>query len=235
MPVSPGDLAKAVHDAVAAGASDVHLHPKHHRGPHAGRDSLHPDAVAAAVEAVRRSTPQVTVGVTTGAWVEPDPVRRRRLIGSWYVLPDHASVNFHEPGAVDLARTLIAKSIGVEAGLFTGTNGIDVFRASGLAPEVLRVLVEVVETESEAGSSAGRHLVDQVIDFGPPVLLHGEDGSAWPVFDLACHLGLHTRIGLEDVLTYPNGRPAPDNASLITEAVRRCAALTADRPAPPDR
>jgi uncharacterized protein (DUF849 family) len=52
-----------------------------------------------------------------------------------------------------------------------------------------------------------------------PVLLHGEDGSAWPVLRHAVRLGLDTRVGLEDTLVLPDGRPAPDNAALVRAAL----------------
>lgn len=150
--MSPAALAAAARQAVAAGAEDVHVHPK----TPCGQDSLAPRVVAAAVEAIR-AVVDVPVGVTTGAWAEPDPVRRVTRVGSWTVLPDHASVNWHEPGA---------------------------------AP-------------------------------GRPVLLHGQDGGAWPVLRLAGTLGLDTRIGLEDTLLLPDGGPARDNAQLIRAAAAR--------------
>ncbi|WP_455711960.1 3-keto-5-aminohexanoate cleavage protein [Streptomyces decoyicus] len=53
---------------------------------------------------------------------------------------------------------------------------------------------------------------------GRPVLLHGEDGGAWPVLRLAAVLGLATRIGIEDTLLLPDGRPATGNAQLVATA-----------------
>ncbi|HEY1572970.1 MAG TPA: 3-keto-5-aminohexanoate cleavage protein [Pseudonocardiaceae bacterium] len=89
LPVSPGELALAAAQAVAAGAEDIHLHPKDSAGHH----SLEPQAVAAAVTAVRDAVPAgVRIGVTTGAWAVPDVERRVASVRSWTVLPDHASV-----------------------------------------------------------------------------------------------------------------------------------------------
>jgi uncharacterized protein (DUF849 family) len=56
---------------------------------------------------------------------------------------------------------------------------------------------------------------------GLPILLHGEEGSTWPVFDLAVELGLDSRIGLEDTLLLPDGSTAPGNAALVRAAVER--------------
>ena len=218
LPVSPNDLATAAAGAVAAGAVDVHLHPK----TPDGADSLDPDVVAAAVSAVRAAVPGVPVGVTTGAWTEPAPARRADLVRAWPVLPDHASVNWHEEGAEKVAETLLARGIGVEAGVFSGTfSGTDaaaLFRASPFAPRVLRVLAEVTDTDPATAAGTAAALLAEL---GPgPVLLHGEDGGAWPVLALAAARGLATRVGLEDVLVLPDGRTPTDNADLVRAARR---------------
>jgi uncharacterized protein (DUF849 family) len=219
LPVSPTDLATAAAGAVAAGAADVHLHPK----TPDGADSLDPDVVAAAVSAVRTAVPGVPVGVTTGAWTEPDPARRADLVRAWTVLPDHASVNWHEDGAEKVAETLLARGIGVEAGVFSGTDAAARLRASSLAPRVLRVLAEVTDTDpATAADTATALLAELLAELVPgPVLLHGEDGGAWPVLALAAARGLDTRVGLEDVLVLPDGRTPVDNADLVLAARRR--------------
>jgi uncharacterized protein (DUF849 family) len=70
--------------------------------------------VAAALEAIRTACRSTPVGVSTGAWIVPDADQRRALIGAWEVLPDFAGVNFHEPGALEVARLLLSKGIAVE-------------------------------------------------------------------------------------------------------------------------
>ncbi|MGI5256942.1 3-keto-5-aminohexanoate cleavage protein [Streptomyces angustmyceticus] len=223
VPMSPAALADAARQAVAAGADDVHVHPK----TPCGRDSLAPSVVAAALEAVRAAV-DVPVGVTTGAWAEPDPVRRAERIASWTVLPDHASVNWHEPGAEAVAAALLARGVGVEAGLWSGTDGAAAFARSPHAPRVLRVLAEVTDTAAGSARTTARALLAAVAAAAPgrPVLLHGQDGGVWPVLRLAGELGLDTRIGIEDTLLLPDGRPAVSNAQLILAAT----ALTRGRP-----
>jgi hypothetical protein len=56
-------------------------------------------------------------------------------------------------------------------------------------------------------------------DLGVPVLLHGEEGGAWPVLEYAMGLNIDTRIGFEDVLVLPDGRPAASKAELISAAL----------------
>ncbi|GGW91327.1 hypothetical protein GCM10010353_03240 [Streptomyces chryseus] len=218
VPVTPGAMAEAAVAAVAAGACDVHVHPK---SP-CGEDTLSPRAVAAALTAIRAALPAtVPVGVTTGAWAEPDPRRRAEQVRAWTVLPDHASVNWHEPGAEEVAAALMERGVGVEAGLWSGTDGVRRFLASPLAPRVLRVLAEVTDTDPATAETSARALLAELGDArGMSVLLHGEDGGAWPVLRLARALGLATRTGLEDTLLLPDGRPAPSSAELVRAALR---------------
>ncbi|MFD5100359.1 3-keto-5-aminohexanoate cleavage protein [Streptomyces albidochromogenes] len=218
VPVTPGAMAEAAVAAVAAGANDVHVHPK---SP-CGDDTLSPRAVAAALTAIRAALPAtVPVGVTTGAWAEPDPRRRAEQVRAWTVLPDHASVNWHEPGAEEVAAALLERGVGVEAGLWSGTDGVRRFLASPLAPRVLRVLAEVTDTDPATAESSARALLAELGGArGAPVLLHGEDGGAWPVLRLARALGLATRTGLEDTLLLPDGRPACSSAELVRAALR---------------
>ncbi|MEU7168906.1 3-keto-5-aminohexanoate cleavage protein [Streptomyces morookaense] len=217
LPVTPAELAEAARAAVAAGAQDVHLHPKRPDGT----DTLAPDAVAGAVEAVRAAVPGIPVGVTTGAWSEPDARRRAALVRSWTVTPDHASVNWHEDGADLVAEALCDKGVAIEAGIFSGTDAPSRFRTSPFAGRVLRVLAEVMDTDPHSAPATAERLLRELgPDLPAPVLLHGQDGGAWPVLRMAMERGLATRIGLEDVLHTPEGAPAPDNAALVRAAAR---------------
>jgi uncharacterized protein (DUF849 family) len=211
VPLTPESMAESAAEAVAAGATDIHVHPK----TPCGRDTLSPRVLAETLSAIRARVP-VPVGVTTGAWAEPDPAARLERIRSWTVLPDHASVNWHEPGAEEVAALLLELGVAVEAGIWSGTDGAERFAASPLGPEVLRVLAEVTDTDpSSAVASARGLLSDLGAAQGRPVLLHGEDGGAWPVLRLAGELGLATRVGVEDVLRLPAGRLAGSNAELV--------------------
>ncbi|MEU8528753.1 MULTISPECIES: 3-keto-5-aminohexanoate cleavage protein [Streptomyces] len=217
VPMSPGAMAASAAAAVAAGAADVHVHPK----TPCGRDTLSPRVLAQVLPAIR-SAVSVPLGVTTGAWAEPDPVRRVERVRAWTVLPDHASVNWHEPGAEELAAALLDRGVAVEAGLWSGTDGPSRFLRSPLAPHVLRVLAEVTDRDPATAVGTARALLSELgTAHGRPVLLHGEEGAAWPVLDLALASGLDTRIGLEDTLVLPDGTPARSNAELVAEAGAR--------------
>ncbi|MGV9238208.1 3-keto-5-aminohexanoate cleavage protein [Streptomyces nigra] len=216
VPLTPSAVAESAAAAVAAGATDVHVHPK---SP-CGRDSLSPGVLTPVLTALRERV-RVPVGVTTGAWAEPDPAARVARVRAWTVLPDHASVNWHEPGAEEVAAALLERGVGVEAGIWSGTDGAARFAASPLGPRVLRVLAEVTDSDPDSAVTTARALLAELGPaHGHPVLLHGEEGGAWPVLRLAGRLGLATRIGLEDTLVLPDGERACSNADLVKEALR---------------
>lgn len=214
LPFTPAELAEAARAAVEAGAQDVHIHPKDLRDD----DTLSPEHVGAAVEAVRAAVPGVPVGVTTGDWIDPSPQRRAELIRSWTVLPDHASVNWHEDGAELIAETLLGKGVGIEAGLFSGTEGTKRFLNWPQAHRVTRVLAEITDTDPATAPAAVVTALEELTGFDRPVLLHGEGDAAWVVLRIALARGLDTRIGLEDTLVLPGGEPATGSFELVRAA-----------------
>ncbi|MEV0661922.1 3-keto-5-aminohexanoate cleavage protein [Actinomadura luteofluorescens] len=215
VPTSPEEIAAAVRAAADVGAQDVHLHAK----DDAGADTLEAPRVAETLAAVRAATPSIAVGVTTGAWAAPDPVERAALVRSWTVLPDHASVNFHEDGAELVAEALFERGVAIEAGIFSGTDAAARFLSWPHAHHVLRILAEVTDTHPETAADTAKALLhDLGTRLSRPILLHGEDGGAWPVLRLAVRLNLDVRIGLEDTLELPDGSPAADNAVLVQTA-----------------
>ncbi len=109
----------------------------------------------------------------------------------------------------------------MEAGLWT-PRAVSSWNDCPQRARCLRVLLEVVDDlPADEAVSAARRLID-ALDAVPhvPVLLHGEERSAWPVLEEAVQRGLDARIGLEDVLVLPDGRRAADNTELIAAARR---------------
>ena len=212
LPVSPQQLADAAVAAHGAGAKAVHLHPKTADGV----DSLVPDTVAAAVTAVRHALPGLPLGVTTGFWALPDPQQRLHAVESWTVLPDFASVNWHEPGSAELAQLLLSRGIGVEIGIFHA-EAAEEWARSEVAPHCLRVMIEL-------GPDGDTETADDLLarirsaSSPAPILLHGLDESCWPLLAHAGVRGLQTRIGLEDTVALPDGSPVPGNAELVAAA-----------------
>ena len=217
LPVSPAELAEAAADSVVAGAGAIHLHP---RNP-AGRESLAPEDVASAVAAVKAAVRRTPVGVTTGAWIVPSPGERHTLVAAWDVLPDFVSVNFHEEGGEDLARLLLDRGVGVEAGICDAAAAAR-WTASGLAEKSLRVLLEPQEEDLAVALRTVAE-IESVLDaaaVATPRLLHGTGPTVWGLIREAARRGYDTRIGLEDTLVKEDGAEATGNAALVVEARR---------------
>jgi uncharacterized protein (DUF849 family) len=83
-----------------------------------GQESLEPEDVASALEAIRAACPDIPVGISTGAWIVPDIRHRLSLISAWDVFPSFASVNVHEDWALQVISLLLRRGIGVEAGIW---------------------------------------------------------------------------------------------------------------------
>ncbi len=104
VPVTAEELAADARAVVAAGAAALHVHPR----TADGHETLDAAACGAALAAIRDACPGVPVGLSTGAWMAPDPRARLGLIDAWTVLPDFVSVNLSESGVADLCAALIA-------------------------------------------------------------------------------------------------------------------------------
>lgn len=239
VPVSPDELAADVVDSLKAGANAIHLHVrscKDHQpfdsqdeslrsekaSLHSENESLYAEDVTRTLIAVRSASPTAQIGITTGAWILPELAERLKAVAEWEVLPQFASVNFIEDGAIELARLLLSIGVGVEAGL-SDANAAEVFLKSDLAASCIRVLLEPQEQKMSHALETVR-AIERALKSGRielPRVLHGTETTAWPMMDEAIARGYGVRIGFEDTLVLPDGRLAGSNAELVTEAVRR--------------
>src|SRR5580704_10708294 len=222
LPCSPVELAIAAKEAVAAGAGAAHFHV---RGLDE-RESLDPDDVARAVAAVRAAIPGIPFGVSTGLWMVRDPRVRHEKVAAWKTFPDFASVNFQEEGGIALAEMLLAKGMGVEAGM-GGAAATEKFLESGLAPRCRWVLLEPDQQEMDAALLVVAQIEEMLRGAGIalPIILHGLNRTAWEFIEVAARRGYGARIGFEDVLTLPDGRHASSDAELVAEAGERARKL----------
>lgn len=219
VPVSAEAQAAEARAAVAAGAGAVHVHVC---GPD-GRESLASEDVARTLRGVRQACPGVPVGISTADWIVSGEAERLALVEGWRILPDFASVNFHEKGAVALAELLLARGVGVEAGL-ADAQAVEVLATSPLRDRCLRILLEPLEPEVEVARRNVAEMEAALDRAGvrAPRLLHGLDGTAWPLVREAARKGC-----------LPDGRVAPSNAALVAaarEIVERRLTLVATRP-----
>ncbi|WP_433391646.1 3-keto-5-aminohexanoate cleavage protein [Micromonospora sp. KLBMP9576] len=215
VPLTPAELAADAVRCVRLGAGAVHVHPR----DAAGRESLHPEVIAAALDAIRAALPGLPVGVSTGAWIEPEPAARVAAVRSWTVLPDSASVNAHESGAEEVAAALHERGVMVEAGLWT-VDAVEAY--SRWRVPAGRLLIECMAQDRAVALADAAGMLSALpyaAAGGVPVLLHAEGPATWSLLTEAVRRGLDGRIGLEDTLRLPDGSTAPGNAALVTAAV----------------
>ncbi len=232
LPLTPEQLAADAAAAVAAGAGSLHVHP---RGED-GAETLDAQPVAAAVRALRAAAPRTELSLSTGLWIAGGDVdARAAAIAGWTERPDLVSVNVSEEGWTELIELLTDRGIGIEAGVWSVADA-EALAASGLVavwggrgsrarrhPPVQRVLVEPQE-EDPAEAVALAAAIDRALDSAaiPTARLHHGYGAAtWAVLDAAVPRGRDVRVGLEDVLTLPDGAPAAGNAALVEAAAAR--------------
>lgn len=238
VPMSPQALAESALGAVAAGAREVLVHP---RTP-CGRESLSPRVVGPVLEALRGAGVSVPLGVPVGAAAEPDPAGRLERVRSWVVLPERAVVRWAEPGARATASALLARGVAVDVVVPLGAAG----RAEGVGAWVagragrVRLVGELAEADPALASGLVSALASGLVSerlvglglglvSGPggltsvPWVLFGREAAAWPALRLAARCGAGARIGVGEVLSLPDGRPARSNAELVAAAVREWA------------
>jgi len=215
-PRSPRELAAEARASVKAGAQVLHLHPY----DEAGRETLAAEPCAAALQAVRAACPGIPISLSTSAAIEPDPDRRLALVSSWTVLPELVTANQGEPAIAELCAHLVARGVGIEAGLLCLADA-EAFVRSGLAKSCVRVLIEPLDADPQEAVAHAAAMEALVVGAGIPLpqVHHGEGIASWAVNERALRRGHGIRTGLEDVPVLPDGQPAPDNAALVRAAV----------------
>jgi uncharacterized protein (DUF849 family) len=223
IPRTPNELAREARASVEAGAGVVHLHPYDSDGV----ETLAATPCAEALRAVRAACPGIPVSLSTSAGIEPDPRRRLELVARWTALPELVTANQGEAGIRELCEHLMARRVGIEAGLLSVTDA-EAFVGSGLADRCVRVLVEPLDADPRQ-AVAHAAAIEDVLE-GAGIVLgqvhHGDGLASWAVNARAVERRHGIRTGLEDTTVLPDGAPATDNASLV----RAAAALI--RPAP---
>lgn len=217
IPITPWALAQDALAVARLGVRSVHVHPRCGDGD----ETIDPHHVGDVVAAIRSVVPAMEICVPTCRWIQPCPTQRAEMVTAWGSLgrakPDTVAVNVHEDGWLDICRTACQLGIGLELGVWTAGDAVRL-RQAGLPRGVVRLVVESTEPDPEIAVAAAGRTLKELGRVPVPVLVHGEETSAWPVFEYATLQGYHARIGLEDVLTNPNGSLTSGNADLVRHA-----------------
>jgi uncharacterized protein (DUF849 family) len=216
VPVTPEALARDAAACRRVGAESLHFHPRDAKGG----ETLAAAPVAAALHAVRAAVPGMPIGISTGTWIAPGGNARLAPMRAWTTLPDFVSVNVHEPEAEAIVGLMQARGIAIEAGIAT-TAAARRFVDSRMPRYSMRVLVEITADDPVTAVAEAEAILGILEPAGPPpVLLHGEGPSVWPMVRMAARRGLATRVGLEDGHEMPEGAVAASNAALVAAAMR---------------
>lgn len=217
VPRTPRAIAEAARLAVGAGAHSVHVHAF----DGTGRETLDGMACADVLHAIRASCPGTPVSLTTSAAIVGDPRERLGLIERWEALPDLVTANQGEAGIVELCELLLARGVGIEAGLLCSEDA-RAFVRSGLAERCRRVLIEPLDQDAATALAHAAEMEAIVVSAGIALeqVHHGYGAACWAVNRRALAHGHGIRTGLEDVTVLPDGSDAPDNAALVAAAAR---------------
>jgi uncharacterized protein (DUF849 family) len=215
LPRTPDELAAEARAAVDAGARTLHLHPYDAHG----RQTLAAARCTAALHAVRAACPGVPISLSTSAAIEPDPERRYAHVAAWTDLPDLVTANQGEDGILELCDLLVARGVGIEAGLLS-LDDAHAFVTAGIAPRCVRALVEPLDADPD-DAVAHAAAIEQVLAEGGVQIEqvhHGDGVASWAVNRRAAARGHGIRTGLEDTPVLPDGRPASGNGELVAAA-----------------
>jgi uncharacterized protein (DUF849 family) len=216
-PRTAAAIAAAAQGAVEAGAHSVHVHAF----DHAGRETLNGAACAEVLRAIRSLCPHTPISLTTSATIVGDPQERLRMVAAWQEMPDLVTANQGEPGIVELCELLLARGVGIEAGLLTAEDA-RAFVRSDLPARCRRVLVEPLDLDTATAVRHAAAIEEIVLDAGIALeqVHHGYGPACWAVNRRALMRGHGIRTGLEDITLLPDGAPAPDNKALVAAAAR---------------
>jgi uncharacterized protein (DUF849 family) len=217
VPHTPVEIAEQAAAAVAAGAHSVHVHVFDAEG----RQTLAEGPTTQTLRAVRTACPGLPISLSTSADVEPDPDRRERQVAAWTELPELVTANQGEAGIVSLCELLVARGVGIEAGLLSRGDA-RAFVAAGVALRCVRVMVEPLDADPGAAVAHAEAIEHVVREAGITLeqVHHGDGVASWAVNRRAIPLGHGIRTGLEDTPVLPDGQRAVDNADLVAAAAR---------------
>ena len=215
VPRTPEELAAEARAAIEAGASSLHLHPYDEHG----HETLAAKPCAAALHSVRAACPGIPVSLSTSAAIEPDPERRLALIAAWTELPDLVTANQGEKGILELCELLVARGIGIEAGLLS-LEDARAFVSSGIAPRCVRAMVEPLDPDPQDAVAHAEAIEGALAEGGVRLeqVHHGDGIASWAVNRRAVARGHGIRTGLEDTTVLPDGRVASGNGELVAVA-----------------
>lgn len=215
MPRTPDEVAADATACVAAGANLIHAHAFDDDG----RETLHGDAVARLLRALRAAVPGVGVNLTTFAALEPDPRARLRTVAAWTDLPDLVAANQGEDGIDELSALLAGRGVRVEACALSVQDAHLLVRR-GRTDRFERVHLEsmLLDPDDAVAEVAEMEAVLAAAGVDLPQVHHGTGIATWAVLRRAVARGHGLRVGVEDTHRHEDGRATDGNPDLVRAA-----------------
>lgn len=226
IPLTPAELARTAAECLDAGAGMIHVHVRAPDGSHL----LDADAYREAIAAIRSEVGQsLVIQITTEALGIYRPAEQIAVLKA--VRPEAASLALREivpddgsePAFAEALEWMARENVLPQIILYDPADAMRLaaMRKRGMLPwddiPVLYVLGRYTFSQTSRPADLLPFLVPEAPRFRAwSVCAFGRHEAACVV--AAALLGGHVRVGFENNLLLPDGRPAPSNAALV-EAV----------------
>lgn len=226
LPLTPDEIAECAAEVLDAGAAILHLHVRDAAGKH----TLDVQAYRTAIEAIQRNVGgEVVIQVTTEACGVYSADAQMALVRD--LKPEAVSVALRELCADEQAEStaaefyawMDAEKICAQHILYSPQEVLrfESLRQRGIIPTARPFVLFVLGRYASNLVGDARELDDFIGNISPSVVwavcCFGETEHAAVVEAIAA--GGHARVGFENNLVLPDGRPAKNNAALIDTAV----------------
>ncbi|MCM2278818.1 MAG: 3-keto-5-aminohexanoate cleavage protein [Oligoflexia bacterium] len=231
LPVTPREQAEAAAEAVAAGASVIHLHVREDDG----RPSQRPERFEESIRAIRERAPGAIIQISTGGAIGESIENRARPLA---LKPEMASLNLgtmnfgddvffnHPRDIVGLASRMHQHGVMPELEVYEAGMLESAFRLAKQG--ILREPFHFQFVLGVPGGMSGEprnlaHLVSLLESRGGGKAHWGVAGVGryqLPLAVQATIMGGHARVGFEDNIFYNKGELAQSNAQLVERVAR---------------
>lgn len=227
LPILPKEQAEAAREAVAAGASVIHLHVREDDG----KPSQRVDRFKESIDAIRKAAPGVIIQISTGGAIG-EPISKRA--DPLKLKPEMASLNLgtmnfgddvfynHPADIISLAKEMKTHGVMPE---------LEVYEA-GMLESAYRLVKQGILSEPlhfqfvlgvPGGMSGDLRNLAHLVALLPEGTSWGVAGIGRFQLPLAVHallMGGNVRVGFEDNIFYHKGVVAKSNAELVARIAR---------------
>jgi uncharacterized protein (DUF849 family) len=246
VPLTPDEVAADVRRCRDAGASIVHVHP---RGDD-GSPSQDPATAAAFIRAIRATTPDIVVCITTSGRVNPHLDGRVAVLDlEGDARPEMASLtlgslNFPKQASINAPDTIQGLAARMqERGIVPEWEVFDLgmldyatyLRGRGLLPDPVYVNLLLGSLGTLQATPLNLALAVERLPAGATWAATGIGRHQLSVNRLAIAMGGHVRVGLEDNLWFDDGRTELATNPRLVERLVAIARAMGREPATPDQ